>query len=165
MAMQKLMKVAWFGTKGAIVGGAVYVSIDQAIWTETNHVKLQETIRNIKEMLPGDLNVAENIPTAIVDPINIFHGLINEYLPKKDDVNVNFRSYWNAGVFWTFGTIADLPSKVIGLKDSLFQFASPPPPLPVENSSVSETVSADVAPEKTELLEVVAVEQETQDKE
>lgn len=48
------------------------------------------------------------------------------HLPKKEDVNINFRSYWNAGVFYTFDFIANLPSKVINLKDYVVDFASSP---------------------------------------
>lgn len=152
MAMQKLMKVGWFGTKGAIVGGAVYVSIDQGIWTDTNHRKLQETMKNIREIMPVDINVTESLP-----------------LPKADDENVNYRSYWNSGVFWTFGTIADFPSKVISLKDYLFDFASSPPPLPsteVIEQKVQEVTSeaahVEVISESAEPLEVAAVVQENE---
>ena len=47
-------------------------------------------------------------------------------LPKKEEVNINFRSYWNAGVFYTFDFIANIPSKVVGLKDYMVDFASSP---------------------------------------
>jgi len=155
MAMQKLMKVGWFGTKGAIVAGAVYVSIDQGIWTDSNHLKLRETMKNIREMIPVDLNVAESLP-----------------LPKKDDENVNFRSYWNSGVFWTFGTIADFPSKVISLKDSVVGFATSPAPLPSATpAEVAEVAAAavvavdEVILESSEPLEAAAVAQENENKE
>merc|ERR1711970_1511391 len=69
-------------------------------------------------MMPVDINVTESLP-----------------LPKADDTNINYRSYWNSGVFWTFGTIADSPSKVISLKDYLLDFASSPPPLPSAEST------------------------------
>lgn len=49
------------------------------------------------------------------------------HLPKKEDVNINFRSYWNAGVFYTFDFVANLPSKVVSLKDYAMDFASSPP--------------------------------------
>jgi len=172
MAMQKLMKVGWFGTKGAIVAGAVYVSIDQGIWTDSNHLKLRETMKNIREMIPVDLNVAESLPSAIVDPFNKVQGLIIEYLPKKDDENVNFRSYWNSGVFWTFGTIADFPSKVISLKDSVVGFATSPAPLPSATpAEVAEVAAAavvavdEVILESSEPLEAAAVAQENENKE
>lgn len=48
------------------------------------------------------------------------------HLPKKEDVNINFRSYWNTGVFYTFDFIANLPSKVVSLKDYVVDFASSP---------------------------------------
>lgn len=48
-------------------------------------------------------------------------------LPKKEDVNINFRSYWNTGVFYTFDFIANLPSKIVSLKDYVADFASSPP--------------------------------------
>lgn len=48
-------------------------------------------------------------------------------LPKKEDVNINFRSYWNTGVFYTFDFIANVPSKIVSLKDYVADFASSPP--------------------------------------
>jgi len=152
--MQRAMKVAWIASKGAIVGGAVYISIDQGIWTDTNHLKLQETLKTIREMMPMDINVTESLP-----------------IPKADDANVNYRSYWNSGVFWTFRTIADFPSKVIGLKDYIFDFATPPPPLPSVESTEQvaevalEAVPVEVISESVEPLEVAAVAQENENKE
>lgn len=56
--------------------------------------------------------------------MNVFQYL---HLPKKEDVNINFRSYWNTGVFYTFDFIANLPSKVVNLKDYFVDFATSPP--------------------------------------
>merc|ERR1712106_103831 len=122
-------------------------------------------------MIPVDLNVAESLPSAIVDPFNTVQGLINKYLPKKDDENVNFRSYWNSGVFWTFGTIADFPSKVISLKDTVVGFATSPSPLPAAPAEVAEVAAAavvavdEVILESPEPLEAAAVAQENEIKE
>merc|ERR1712128_189367 len=102
-------------------------------------------------MIPVDLNVAESLP-----------------LPKKDDENVNFRSYWNSGVFWTFGTIADFPSKVISLKDTVVGFATSPSPLPAAPAEVAEVAAAvvvavdEVILESPEPLEAAAVAQENE---
>lgn len=78
------------------------------------------------------------------------------HLPKKEDVNINFRSYWNTGVFYTFDFIANLPSKVVGLKDYLVDFASSPstdakqneqPPKVEESSAVPEAAAPSPATE------------------
>merc|ERR1719209_145763 len=106
-------------------------------------------------MIPVDLNVAESLP-----------------LPKKDDENVNFRSYWNSGVFWTFGTIADFPSKVISLKGSVVGFATSPAPLPSATpAEVAEVAAAaavvavnEVILESSGPLEAAAVAQENENK-
>ena len=66
-------------------------------------------------------------------------------LPKKDDVNVNFRSYWNSGVFYTFDFIANIPSKVGNLKDYIVDFASSPVDKK-ENEAPAATNTEEVTP-------------------
>lgn len=75
-------------------------------------------------------------------------------LPKKDDVNVNFRSYWNSGVFYTFDFIANIPSKVGNLKDYIVDFASSPPADKKENEAPNKT--EETTPVQSETAEAPA---------
>ncbi|KAK8385446.1 hypothetical protein O3P69_016338 [Scylla paramamosain] len=106
--MNKVLKAAWFATKVGIGGGVVYVTVDQGIWGSSHHSTA--AYERLFDIMPGTKSVSEKYLQ----------------LPKKDDVNVNFRSYWNSGVFYTFDFIANLPSKVGNLKDYIVDFASSP---------------------------------------
>nr|XP_045625204.1 MICOS complex subunit MIC13-like [Procambarus clarkii] len=107
--MKKILKAAWFATKVGIGGGVVYVTVDQGIWGDGH--RAAAVYDRLYDIMPGTKSVSEKYL----------------HLPKKDDVNVNFRSYWNTGVFYTFDFIANLPTKVVGIKDSIVDFASSPP--------------------------------------
>ncbi|XP_050719676.1 MICOS complex subunit MIC13-like [Eriocheir sinensis] len=107
--MTKLLKTAWFATKVGIGGGVVYLTVDQGIWGSSHQATA--AYDRLFDIMPGTKSVSEKYLK----------------LPKKEDVNINFRSYWNTGVFYTFDFIANLPSKVVNLKDYVVDFASSPP--------------------------------------
>ncbi|KAK7086624.1 hypothetical protein SK128_022763 [Halocaridina rubra] len=98
--MKKVLKLAWFATKVGIGGGVVYFTVDQGVWGDSRQAAA--TYDRLYDIMPGTKNVSLKYLT----------------LPKTDDVNINFRSYWNSGVFFVFDFLANLPSKMIGLKDS-----------------------------------------------
>ncbi|KAG7156471.1 uncharacterized protein LOC121853717 [Homarus americanus] len=107
--MNKVLKVAWFATKVGIGGGVIYVTVDQGIWGDSH--RAAATYDRLYDIMPGTKSVSEKYLQ----------------LPKKDDVNINFRSYWNTGIFYTFDFIANLPSKIVRLKDVIIDFATSPP--------------------------------------
>ncbi|XP_045121681.1 MICOS complex subunit MIC13-like [Portunus trituberculatus] len=119
--MNKVLKAAWFATKIGIGGGVVYVTVDQGIWGSSHHSTA--AYERLFDIMPGTKSVSEKYLQ----------------LPKKDDVNVNFRSYWNSGVFYTFDFIANIPSKVGNLKDYIVDFASSPHVDKKENEAPSKT--------------------------
>ncbi|XP_071523926.1 MICOS complex subunit MIC13 [Panulirus ornatus] len=106
--MNKVLKIAWFATKVGIGGGVVYVTVDQGIWG--NSRQTVATYDRLYDIMPGTKSVSEKYLQ----------------LPKKEVVNVNFRSYWNSGVFTTFDFIANLPENVVGIKDSIIEFVTSP---------------------------------------
>lgn len=87
-----------------------------------------------------------NVHVGYFDTALIFFRMIyNNYLystylfqyltiPKKEVVNVNFRSYWNTGVFYTFDFIANIPAHTAGIKDYIVGFATSPPAIPAKAS-------------------------------
>ncbi|XP_042855745.1 uncharacterized protein LOC122242517 [Penaeus japonicus] len=104
--MSKVLKAAWFGTKIGLGVGVVYATVDQGIWGDSRQAAA--AYDRLYDIMPGTKNVSEKYLQ----------------LPKKEDVNINFRSYWNTGVFYTFDFIANIPSKVTGLKDSAVDLVS-----------------------------------------
>ncbi|XP_027235910.1 uncharacterized protein QIL1 isoform X2 [Penaeus vannamei] len=104
--MSKVLKAAWFGTKVGLGVGVVYATVDQGIWGSSRQAAA--AYDRLYDIMPGTKNVSEKYLQ----------------LPKKEDVNINFRSYWNTGIFYTFDFIANIPTKIIGLKDSTVDFIS-----------------------------------------
>ncbi|KAK8747510.1 hypothetical protein OTU49_016428 [Cherax quadricarinatus] len=148
--MSKILKVAWFVTKVGIGGGIVYVTVDQGIWGNSHQAAA--AYDRVYDIMPGTKSVSEKYL----------------HLPKKEDVNVNFRSYWNSGVFYTFDFIANIPTKVIGIKDAILDFASSPPVSAKQSENphkTEETVLEEKQPNKNppELDVTSAVPQETLD--
>ncbi|XP_076051581.1 uncharacterized protein LOC143031518 [Oratosquilla oratoria] len=127
--MNKFLKVAWFTTKVGLGGGIVYITVDQGVFGNSHTTAA--TYDKLYGIMPGTKTVAEK-------------------LPKKDDVNVNFRSHWNTGIFYTFDFLANLPGKVGSLKDYTVDLLTPAPapaPAPPESSDGSDAKQEEKAPE------------------
>ncbi|XP_068247360.1 MICOS complex subunit MIC13 [Palaemon carinicauda] len=104
--MNKVLKAAWFATKVGIGGGVVYITIDQGIWG--NSRQSSAAYERLYDIMPGTKKVSEKY----------------SLLPKPDVVNVNFRSYWNSGVFYTFDFVANIPEKIGNVKNTVVDFVS-----------------------------------------
>ncbi|XP_064088769.1 MICOS complex subunit MIC13-like [Macrobrachium nipponense] len=104
--MNKVLKAAWFATKVGIGGGVVYITIDQGIWGNSH--QSSAVYDRLYDIMPGTKKVSEKYLL----------------LPKPDDVNVNFRSYWNSGVFYTFDFVANIPQKIGNVKNMVVGFVS-----------------------------------------
>ncbi|KAK3865151.1 hypothetical protein Pcinc_029220 [Petrolisthes cinctipes] len=141
--MNKFVKIAWFSTKAAIGGGVVYITVDQGIWG--NSRSTSAAYDRLYDIMPGTKSVSEKYL----------------HFPKKDDVNINFRSYWNTGVFYTFDFVANFPSKVGSLKDYIVDFASSPPGDVSKNEEVQKT--DDNITEKKEENSTIKIQTEKSD--
>ncbi|XP_066953854.1 MICOS complex subunit MIC13 [Macrobrachium rosenbergii] len=145
--MNKVLKAAWFATKVGIGGGVVYITIDQGIWG--NSRQSSAVYDRLYDIMPGTKKVSEKYLL----------------LPKPDDVNVNFRSYWNSGVFYTFDFVANVPQKignvknmVVGFVSSSAQSSSPADtPKPEATSKTEETPAEEKSLEPAAPAETVAL--------
>ncbi|KAG0720863.1 MICOS complex subunit MIC13 QIL1 [Chionoecetes opilio] len=118
--MSNVLKTAWFATKVGIGGGVIYLTVDQGIWGSSQQATA--AYDRVFDIMPGTKSVSEKY--------------LN--LPKKEDVNINFRSYWNTGVFYTFDFVANVPSKVVSLKDYVVDFATSPPAVAKKGDETSK---------------------------
>ncbi|XP_063600559.1 uncharacterized protein LOC134776743 [Penaeus indicus] len=140
--MSKVLKAAWFGTKVGLGVGVVYATVDQGIWGSSKEAAA--AYDRLYDIMPGTKNVSEKYLQ----------------LPKKEDVNINFRSYWNTGVFYSFDFIANIPTKIVGLKDSAVGFVSSSfaSEKPKEEESKPEESQAAAAPPPPAVSDAVQAE-------
>ncbi|XP_067143125.1 uncharacterized protein QIL1 [Centruroides vittatus] len=88
------MKIIKNILKLGIASGAVYVTVDQGIWSDNKtSAKALQVLQSYYEMIPG----------------------INSYkleLFKKNEFSQKTAEYWNSGVKYCFSGLAQLPTTI-----------------------------------------------------
>ncbi|XP_075971431.1 MICOS complex subunit MIC13 homolog QIL1-like [Anticarsia gemmatalis] len=86
-----------FGVKSAVLGSAVYYSIDKGVWKDsaTTAALYQELEQGVSPYV-GELK--KQIPYELPP------------LPLDDRISYLFKHYWNCGVKSTFRFLVDLPT-------------------------------------------------------
>ncbi|XP_047022091.1 MICOS complex subunit MIC13 homolog QIL1 [Helicoverpa zea] len=85
-----------FGIKSAVLGSAVYYTIDKGVWRDsaTTSALYEELEKGVSPYV-GELK--KQIPYELPP------------LPSNDRVSYLFKYYWNSGVKATFSFLVDLP--------------------------------------------------------
>ncbi|XP_059056782.1 MICOS complex subunit MIC13 homolog QIL1 [Achroia grisella] len=86
-----------FGLKSAILGSAVYYTVDKGIWKDSSTTTaLYEDLEKGVSPYVGELK--KQIPYELPP------------LPSNDRISYLFKYYWNCGVKTTFQFLVDLPT-------------------------------------------------------
>ncbi|XP_049842393.1 MICOS complex subunit MIC13 homolog QIL1 [Schistocerca gregaria] len=88
-----------FGLKAGVAGGAVYYTVEQGVWNDSNrttelHRRIQENMRPLIQQIPIDMKIPD--------------------LPKSGELSHDAQHLWNSGVKATFSFLGDLPSLLTG---------------------------------------------------
>ncbi|KAJ0178947.1 hypothetical protein K1T71_005722 [Dendrolimus kikuchii] len=110
-----------FGVKSAVLGSAVYYTIDKGVWKDSATTSaLYEDLESGVSPYVGELK--KQIPYELPP------------LPSNDRVSYLFKYYWNCGVKATFRFLVDLPSHTTNAATKAYDFISTsleaPPPSP-----------------------------------
>ncbi|XP_011551416.3 MICOS complex subunit MIC13 homolog QIL1 [Plutella xylostella] len=86
-----------FGIKSAILGSAVYYTIDRGVWKDSDKTAaIYEELEKGASPYVGELK--KQIPYELPP------------LPSNDRISYLFQYYWNCGVKSTFRFLVDLPT-------------------------------------------------------
>ncbi|CAG4918314.1 unnamed protein product [Colias eurytheme] len=86
-----------FGIKSAILGSAVYYTVDKGVWKDSSTTA--ELYKELEEgVSPYVGEVKKQIPYELPP------------LPSNDRISYLFKYYWNCGVKTTFRFLVDLPT-------------------------------------------------------
>ncbi|KAI5637414.1 protein QIL1 domain-containing protein [Phthorimaea operculella] len=100
-----------FGVKSAILGGAVYYTIEKGVWKDSaTTTALYEELERGMSPYVGELK--EQIPYSL------------PALPKNDRISYLFKYYWNTGVKATFRFLVDLPDHASDAASKTYNFIS-----------------------------------------
>ncbi|CAG4991642.1 unnamed protein product [Parnassius apollo] len=86
-----------FGIKSAVLGSAVYYTVDKGVWKDsaTTQVLYEELEKGMSPYV-GELK--QKIPVELPP------------LPSNDRISYLFKYYWNCGVKTTFEFLVELPT-------------------------------------------------------
>ncbi|XP_028156791.1 MICOS complex subunit MIC13 homolog QIL1 [Ostrinia furnacalis] len=100
-----------FGIKSAVLGGAVYYTIDKGVWKDSTATSaIYEDLE--KGVSPYVGNLKKQIPYELPP------------LPSNDRVSYLFKYYWNCGVKATFRFLVDLPTHTSNATSKAVEFVS-----------------------------------------
>ncbi|KAI8424097.1 hypothetical protein MSG28_002704 [Choristoneura fumiferana] len=100
-----------FGVKSAILGSAVYYTIEKGVWKDSaTTAALYEDLEKGASPYVGELK--KQIPYELPP------------LPSNDRVSYLFKYYWNSGVKATFRFLVDLPTHVSDLTNKTIDLVS-----------------------------------------
>ncbi|CAH0763926.1 unnamed protein product [Diatraea saccharalis] len=100
-----------FGVKSAILGGAVYYTIDKGVWKDSSTTAaIYDDLEKGASPYVGELK--KQIPYELPP------------LPSNDRVSYLFKYYWNSGVKATFRFLVNLPTHASDATDKALDFIS-----------------------------------------
>ncbi|CAK1545917.1 unnamed protein product [Leptosia nina] len=100
-----------FGIKSAILGSAVYYTVDKGVWKDSATTsELYKELENGVSPYVGELR--KQIPYELPP------------LPSNDRISYLFKYYWNSGVKTTFRFLVDLPDHTSNAALSTYEFMS-----------------------------------------
>ncbi|XP_026496894.1 MICOS complex subunit MIC13 homolog QIL1 [Vanessa tameamea] len=100
-----------FGIKSAILGSAVYYTVDKGVWKDS--AKTNELYQELeKGMSPYVGELKKQIPYELPP------------LPSNDRLTYLFKYYWNSGVKATFTFLVDLPTHASNATTKSYNFIS-----------------------------------------
>ncbi|XP_053604210.1 MICOS complex subunit MIC13 homolog QIL1 [Plodia interpunctella] len=100
-----------FGIKSAVLGSAVYYTIDKGVWKDSTTTKsLYEDLEKGVSPYVGELT--KQIPYELPP------------LPSNDRLSYLFKYYWNCGVKSTFRFLVDLPTHATNAATSAYEMVS-----------------------------------------
>ncbi|KAK2575694.1 hypothetical protein KPH14_012084 [Odynerus spinipes] len=104
------MGVVRFTVKASLVGGIIYYTVQQGLWSNHDEsLKLYEKIN--KNVVPY---VKNHVPPEVIDEVSV--------IPSATDLTNYIKTSWNKGVIATMGFIQHQPSKLLQTsKDSLVE--------------------------------------------
>ncbi|CAH0729308.1 unnamed protein product, partial [Brenthis ino] len=100
-----------FGIKSAILGSAVYYTVDKGVWKDSATTsELYEELENGVSPYVGEFK--KQIPYELPP------------LPSNDRLTYLCKYYWNSGVKATFRFLVDLPSHATNAATKTYDFIS-----------------------------------------
>ncbi|CAH0605558.1 unnamed protein product [Chrysodeixis includens] len=98
-----------FGIKSAVLGSAVYYTIDKGVWKDsaTTSALYEELEKGVSPYV-GELK--KQIPYELPP------------LPSNDRISYLFKYYWNSGVKATFSFLIDLPKHTSYAAGKAYEF-------------------------------------------
>ncbi|XP_013200207.1 MICOS complex subunit MIC13 homolog QIL1 [Amyelois transitella] len=100
-----------FGIKSAVLGSAVYYTIDKGVWKDSSTTSaLYEDLEKGVSPYVGELK--KQIPYELPP------------LPSNDRLTYLFKYYWNCGVKSTFRFLVDLPTHTSNAATSVYEMIS-----------------------------------------
>ncbi|CAH0407243.1 unnamed protein product [Chilo suppressalis] len=100
-----------FGVKSAVLGAAVYYTIDKGVWRDSSVTSaIYDDLEQGASPYVGELK--KQIPYELPP------------LPSNDRVSYLFKYYWNSGVKATFRFLVDLPTHASNTADSALSLIS-----------------------------------------
>ncbi|KAG6457461.1 MICOS complex subunit MIC13 homolog QIL1 [Manduca sexta] len=114
-----------FGVKSAILGSAVYYTIDKGVWKDSaTTTAIYEDLE--KGMSPYVGELKKQIPYELPP------------LPSNDRISYLFKYYWNCGVKTTFKFLVDLPTHTSNAASKTYEFISSSLEAPQPNANASQ---------------------------
>ncbi|CAF4814313.1 unnamed protein product [Pieris macdunnoughi] len=100
-----------FGIKSAILGSAVYYTVDKGVWKDsTTTAELYKELEDGVSPYVGELK--KQIPYELPP------------LPTNDRISYLFKYYWNSGVKATFRFLVNLPTHTSNAAVKSYEFIS-----------------------------------------
>ncbi|RNA43895.1 hypothetical protein BpHYR1_026154 [Brachionus plicatilis] len=94
--LQRMLSIAKFGAKLAIVGGAVYVTVNNSVWDKSEYAN--KAIGKVKEALPETTELLKDLPSksSLADKWN--HG-VERIFDSLANTSPNFESVKNKSLY------------------------------------------------------------------